>query len=489
MSYIPTILIPGIGQSRVNLLDASGNVVKRAWPLDLDSKSLFKKLTGPLTKMMMFRRDAGFSDAVANLVKDAIAPMAMNPDGSPKNRIETVTYVKSVAECSEDEKRYIYRMVPVESLSDVIGEENLFFFAYNSFGNLRKTAADLDEFVEFVLGKTGAEKVNIVPISLGGAVANEYLAKFAYKNRINRVVNFVAALDGSLLIADLLAGNLNLDDPAALLSLIGGGAAEEIKPILKVLPDGVIGACAEKIVKILAEDVISNSTLMWGIIPRDIYPSLADRYISDAAHASVRAQADEFCDTHKDYGAFIGGLMAQGIEFFNVCGYGRQLIPMVTSSDVSSDTIIPTVSASMGALTAPLGSSLPEGDTKYRSPDGSVDAASSLLPDRTWFFKNQQHDGIAYNGVALEIAKKLLTEDGFNSVFADENFPQYNNARSDGRVKKYINKAQEKLSGFCNNPDELEKAIDDAEKFLAKTIVPECGDAVVLAKLKAALGE
>ena len=486
MNYIPTILIPGIGQSRVNLVDASGNKIKRAWPLDLDSKGLIKKLTGPLTKMMMFRRDAGFSDAVANLVKEAVAPLKIDENGNFVENLKTESFMKSVAECSDDEKRFIYRMVPVERLSDIIGEDKLFFFAYNSFGNVREIAADLDKFVDFVLEKTGCEKINLVPISLGGAVANEYLAKFADKNRVHRVVNFVAATNGSLLISDILEKNLNLEDPVALLSLIGGGSAEEIKPILKALPAGVMESCAEKVVDTIVYEVIKNSTLMWAVVPREKYPALAENLINN--NKIIREQTDEFYNSHKDYKAFVENLMNSGVEFFNICGYGMQLIALIASSDVSSDTIINTSSASMGATTAKLGEELNCTDEKYLSPDKSVDASTSVLPDRTWFFKNQQHDGIAYNGVALDIAKNLLTNDEFNSVFSDENYPQFNNARSDGRVRKYINKAQDKLSGFCNNADELEKAIADAEKFLERTIVPECGDAVVLAKLKSALG-
>ena len=489
MQYIPTILIPGIGQSRVDLLDKNGNRVKRAWPFDLDSKALIKKLTGPLTKMMMFRKDAGFSDAVAKLVEEVVAPLAMNSDGSSKENLRVVSFPKSVAEVTDDERRFIYRMVPVETLSEIIGEENLFFFAYNSFGNLYATAAEFDKFVDMVLEKTGSDKVNLVPISLGGCVANAYLQKYAHKKAVNRVVNFVAALDGSILISDLLSNNINYDDVTSILSLFGGGSVEEIKPMLKVLPAGVMEVTVEKAIKVLTDAVLANSTMMWGVIPRDYYGELSARLISDSAHSIVKAQADQFYEAHKDYEKFIRDLEADGIEFFNICGYGKQLIPIVASTRVSSDTIIGTVSESMGATVAPLGDVLPDTDAKYRSPDGTIDASTSLEPDRTWFFKNQQHDGIAYNDVALEIAKKILTEPEFNSVFSDERFPQFNNARSAGRIKKYIMKAEQKLTGFVNNPDEIEKAIADAKKFLDNTIVPECGDAVVLAKLKSAIGE
>ena len=91
-------------------------------------------------------------------------------------------------------------------------------------------------------------------------------------------------------------------------------------------------------------------------------------------------------------------------------------------------------SASMCATVAPLGKKLdkePDGD--FISPDGTVDASTSLLPDRVWYFKNQQHDNTAYNDTALEIASKVLSDDSFTSVYSDKSLPRYGNAQDNGK--------------------------------------------------------
>ena len=59
--FTPCIVLPGIGQSKVELLDKKGEKIKMAWPLDVNGDELMGKLKGPLMKMMLFRKDGGFS--------------------------------------------------------------------------------------------------------------------------------------------------------------------------------------------------------------------------------------------------------------------------------------------------------------------------------------------------------------------------------------------------------------------------------------------
>ena len=38
--YYPTVVIPGIGQSKTALYSADGKMLKTAWPVDIDGKKL-----------------------------------------------------------------------------------------------------------------------------------------------------------------------------------------------------------------------------------------------------------------------------------------------------------------------------------------------------------------------------------------------------------------------------------------------------------------
>ena len=41
--YCPTIIVPGIGQSKVDLYSSDNKRIKSAWPMDIDTKPLVKK--------------------------------------------------------------------------------------------------------------------------------------------------------------------------------------------------------------------------------------------------------------------------------------------------------------------------------------------------------------------------------------------------------------------------------------------------------------
>lgn len=434
--FTPCVILPGIGQSKVEMVDKNGNKIKMAWPIDVDGEEVLGSLKSSLMKMMLFRRDAGFSDKVASVIKDIIDPIACNPDGSMKHKLRVVSYPNSLAECEPDEKRYIYKMVPLQKLSDIIGEENLYFFAYNSFGDTYETAEELSFFIDRVKEKTGSDKVNLVPVSLGGALSIAYFELFAHKHDVKRVMYFVAALGGSHLIGDMVAKDI---DTAMGLSLIEMFAdkktADSLGGLLKMMPEGVFDKVVDKALDTLISEVIANSHSMWGIIPPEKYPELSERYISDKAHKKLKERADRFCESRARFPETVRELEKDGVEFFAVCGYGLQLLPLVNSRDMSSDGIIHLSSTTLGALSAPVGEKLTEFPEEGRvctdashshlSPDGNVDASYGLWPEKTWYFASQGHDAIAYNDTALTVAARVLSDDSFTDIYSDDGLPQF----------------------------------------------------------------
>lgn len=434
--FTPCVILPGIGQSKVELTDEKGKKIKMAWPLDVDGEELINKLKAPLMKMMLFRKDAGFSDKVASAVKEMADPIASRPDGTMKNHLRVVSYPKSLAECEPDEKRYIYKMVPLQMLSERIGEENLYFFAYNSFGDTYETAKELSSFIDMVKEKTGSEKVNLVPVSLGGALSTAYFELFRHKKEVKRVMYFVAALGGSHLIADVMGKNVKTDMGLAMVEMFTDAkTAESLSGILKMFPLGVFETTVDKALDAIITEVLVNSLSMWGIIPPERYEALRDRYLNDKEHFSLREKADSFYKYRLAFPQTVRELEAEGIEFFAICGYGLQLMELAKSDKMSSDGIINVSSTTLGALSAPLGETLgklpEEGrvctnpDHNHLSPDGTVSAAYGLWPEKTWYFSSQGHDAMAYNDKALGIAARVLSDDSFTDIYSDAEFPQF----------------------------------------------------------------
>ena len=262
--FTPCVILPGIGQSKVELVDGDGKKIMMAWPLDVEGEDLLNELKAPLAKMMLFRRDAGFSDKVKSMITKIVDPITSLPDGTMKNTLRVVSYPRSLAECEADEKRYIYKMVPLQMLSERIGEENLFFFAYNSFGDTYETAAELSDFIDMVKAKTGSDKVNLVPVSLGGALSTAYFELFRHKKDVKRVMYFVAALGGSHLIADIMEMNVQTDKGVSMIEmLMDGETANKVGGFLKLLPAGVFETTVEKVLDAINSAVLSNSLSMF----------------------------------------------------------------------------------------------------------------------------------------------------------------------------------------------------------------------------------
>lgn len=434
--YTPCVILPGIGQSKVELVDKNGGKIKMAWPLDVDGEELMNKLKAPLTKMMLFRKDAGFSDKIKSLLEEIADPIATLPDGTMKNSLRVVSYPRSLAECSPDEKRYIYKMVPLQMLSERIGEENLYFFAYNSFGDTYETAKELSTFIDTVKEKTGSDKVNLVPVSLGGALSTAYFELFRHKKDIKRVMYFVAALGGSHLIADVMEKNIKSENGLAMVEMLASKkTADSLGGLLKMMPEGVFETTVNKALDAINETVLVNSMSMWGIIPPERYPALAKMYLSDKKHAELKEKADRFYNYRLHFPETVSELEAEGVEFFAVCGYGLQLLALAGTDKMSSDGIIHISSTTLGARSAPLGETLTDFPDEGRickdsshthlSPDKTVDASYGLWPERTWYFSEQRHDDTAYNDTALMIAARVLSDDSFKDIYSDPALPQF----------------------------------------------------------------
>ena len=435
MDYTPCVIVPGIGQSKMELLDSNGKKIKMAWQLDVDTDAVIKKLKFPMLRSVIFRSDMGLSKRMGEVVRDIVDPIAVNPDGSMKNNVRVVEYPQSLAECTEDERGYIYRMVPVQHLSHIIGEENMYFFAFNSFGQPYKIAADLDAFIKKIKAKHNCKKVNLIPISLGGAMSIAYLDAYGYGD-VKRIMYFVPALQGTPIISSLIDMDIDIGNALSLVRfMFPRSTADMLEKVLGLIPKKV----GEKLIKsafaALNEAVVAPCGAMWATVPPEKYTPLAEKFLIDEKYASLKEQTDRFYKAQAAFPENVKKMKADGVEFFAVVGYGLQLMPIV-KTDLNSDGVINTSSASLGAELAPLGKTLENADenSDYISPDKIIDASKSILPDTVWYFKDQFHDGIAYNDTALNVAAKILSDDSFNSVYSDPAYPRFG-VKQDNRKK------------------------------------------------------
>ena len=89
--YYPTIIIPGLGQSNVWLLDDNGEFVLDAdgnktavFPGVIDLGSIIKTAIGPLLLSVITQSDMGFSDAVVDIINSIFGVNKCDEYGIPR---------------------------------------------------------------------------------------------------------------------------------------------------------------------------------------------------------------------------------------------------------------------------------------------------------------------------------------------------------------------------------------------------------------------
>ena len=432
----PCIIVPGIGQSKVIEIDGDGKKIKNLWPFDFDPKPVIKKLTVPALAMLITRRDCGFSKRVGRCTEQALEPLSCNPDSTRRHNVQVVSYPYPLSRCSEDERRYIYKMVPLHGLAQAIGEDHLYFFSYDIFGRTERNAELLRNFIRMVKRQTGHEKVNLIPVSMGATVTEMYFALYGDDRDVYRVVGVVPAYDGSTVVSDLMAGNLNLDNYENLfITLLGNKDGTKINGALSHVPEKVVRSTVSELLQGALRAVLLNSSAMWGLVPSKDYPLFRDRYLADDAHSDMRKYTDMHWEARRGIKELVRREQERGVEFFNLCGCGVRLFEAVASGDVSSDMIVPVFSSSMGAECAPLGGHFSEeyeqkssscAGHNHISPSRDIDASCCAVPDRTWFYYNMEHEQAAENEALLTLVQKLLSSDEISDVYSSPEYPQFN---------------------------------------------------------------
>ncbi len=496
--YSPTIVIHGIGQSKTYLYDGDEIAVDEdgkqitGWPIYVNTKYIVKKLLWPLVKMLVTQRDDGFTDVFRETVEGALYVNSFDSNGKNVYDVRTKTYPYSVAKCTDEEKDEIYGNVPIDGFSEVAGEDHLYYYAYNSFGNNHDITDELYSFIQQVKRETGHDKVNIVAISLGGTIANSLFDRYPqlYAS-LDRVVYIVPALNGSNIVGDVYLGKLSTSDEMLyknlLPSLMSGYEGYLLNLVIRIMPKQVLIDTLNAAVEGLTDAILRNCTTMWSLVPDNYYDEAVERILPGNENAVMRAQVAEYHEAQIDRFKNIEAMRAAGVEVFDIVDYDYQLYSLVESYDTcNADGIIQADSTSMGAKFANIGETLGDDyvqqgthcdnpNHNHLSPDGVVDASAGLLPDHTFYFKGQDHEKTGSNDVIMKLATDLLLDPEFTDVYSKpDKFPQFNN----GRVTKYLRKtlipqAEEIDRSTLSAEDaaELDAALEECYAMLEDTVV------------------
>ncbi len=519
----PTIMVPGIGQSYSFLANENGEPVKNSKGSVLGGKMFIldnTKTSNIALKGLLFPLLSSFfgqktSENLKKALPETIAKMfeiqSTNLRGEPVNNLVVETYNYPLAGMTADRKAQFYSEAPMQSFIDIVGEENIYFFAYPIIGNPIESGKQLHEYIQMVKAQRGVDKVNLLTLSLGGTVLTSYLdlnleqdGVACNPNDINKIVNGVSLLNGTEVMTDLMSYNFNKDDAFLyrdFLPMIMSEGSDNpamgylANILIRLLPRQTYEDIIQLALEGIMDGMIRCNPQFWAMVKPDKYEEIAEMQLSGAEYDTVRAKTDRFNQARANLPVNLLRLRDEyGVSTCSFCGYNLPYTTgaynffgiMQSSVNTNSDAVIHLASTSMGATYLPVGQVFDDDylathDPKYISPSGGVDASTCLFPDTTWFCESQHHEASGNDtGLELMLYVTLGAIDDINSE--PEKYPQFNLGRDIKSLgRNYISAAEKILNENAGSTDakfvELEAAYNAALELLAATNVFTAPDA------------
>lgn len=513
---VATIILPGIGQSDSTYVKDDGSEVSGGLVL-LDADGIIgpvvSKLAWPLLKSIGTRTaDENLQSAVTDVISDLFYIQASDKEGNAKEDLILTRYLYPLSQYNEDDHGWFYRMFPmepvVEAMQETYGasdptynpEDYIYLSTFQLISDPYKSAQELKEFIAMVKKQTGCEKVNLVPISLGGTIMTAYLQLVIEEyngdfSDINKIINIVACLNGTDLFSDFFDRKWNLSDEFLYdeyIDLIVEANGMDaymgslIKIALKIIPKEALYAILSGAIEGLLDTMLVNCPQFWAMVTKERYEGLADRYLVGDEYAILRAKTDWFQNARMNLVDNLEMLNENfGIVTYTVSAYGLQFTDgeynffgiVDSSATTNSDGIINISSASLGATYAIPGEKVE--NEVIPSPDGELDISTCAFPETTWFFKNQHHE-VGRNDVILKLLGQILVGN-VTDVNSSDAFPQFNygrvtrNLTREGRL---MDQAEEVLANeegkyTQEQIDTVKPVYDKAVAMLAKTVLDE----------------
>lgn len=505
--HSPVIVLPGINHSPTYLYDENDNPVMNgdtqigSTLLILNEAALstnaIVKLVASLLATIILQTNISLDKVAYNLVSDIFKYQRCDENGDYVENLKTQRWNYSLEHMSEEELDWTYRMVPMKPLVDEIGEDHVYFFTFNLVGDPMDSADDLDEYIEMVKEQTGHDKVTLLPVSLGGTILTAYLDKYGH-GKIDQIVNAVACLDGTDIVADFYAREWRLDDEYLYHQFITNIFVESegsptlgylINSLLHIVPRSGVNALLTGAMSGILDTLMLNCPQFWAMLPSYRYEALAERYLADKP--VLKARTDRFQQARLNLKKNILDAVEDGVRVNSIAGanldFGEQMYTyfniVASAEKVNSDGIVNLSSTTLGATGAPGKSTLSDIDYEkntyctnldhnHISPDNMVDTSTAILPENTWIFLEQHHE-VGYNDVVLNLAKAIILGEVTDVNDNPEMYPQYNGScytQSIRRWKLPDAKKVDQTNLSEEDKAELNAAIAEGEAVLKLTV-------------------
>ncbi|MBQ4604679.1 MAG: hypothetical protein IJB16_08765, partial [Clostridia bacterium] len=339
--HSPVIILPGINHSPTYLYDENDQPV-----MDGDSQvggtllilNTAALSAGPIIKAvfsvlgtLVFQTNVGLDKVAYDLVSDLFSIQKCDENGDHIENLKTQRWNHSLEHMTEDELDWTYRMVPMQPLVDEIGKDHVYFFTFNLVGDPMDSADDLHEYIAMVKEQTGHDEVTLLPVSLGGTILTAYLDKYGHDG-IDQIVNAVACLNGTDIVADFYAREWHLCDHYLYHDFIPKIFVESndsptlgylINTLLHIFPRSGIDALLSGAMSGILDTMMLNCPQFWAMIPSYRYDALAERYLTDKP--VLKARTDRFQQARLNLNQNILDAVADGVRVNSIAGANLDL--------------------------------------------------------------------------------------------------------------------------------------------------------------------
>ena len=510
----PVIILPGINHSPTYLydennepyLDADGNHVGGTL-LILELSKLWGTLPAlviSLLSTIMLQHSIGLEQAAYKTAKAAFWVQECDNNGNHVNNLQTQRWNHPISEMTEDDKEWLYRMIPLQRVEEAIGGDHIYMFTFNLVGDPMKSADELDKYIDMVKEQTGHDKVTLLPVSLGGTILTAYLDAYGHED-LDQIVNVVACLNGTDIVADMMDRKWNLADEyfyhEFIPPILGDDATLGylINIVLHIIPRAGVDAILTGAISAILDTMMINCPQIWAMIPSYRYDALAERYLKDPAKKELKAKTDRFQQARLNLENNILAAVEDGVRVNTIAAsnldFGEQdytfFAIVASASEHNSDGIINLSSTTVGATGAAGDQTLADvnytkntkctnPDHNHVSPDNMVDVSTAALPENTWIFLEQHHE-VGNNDVVLNLVQAIIEGKVSNVNDDPENYPQFNYSCNTKYIRRWrIPDAKDLLTNdedeFELTPEqvaELEAAIAKGEEVLKATVVDQ----------------
>ncbi|MBR0112869.1 MAG: alpha/beta fold hydrolase [Clostridia bacterium] len=424
----PYIFVHGFMGSDI-YVDPSDPDSELAWPPSGDRiKEAVKESLPVIGKFLFTHNWQKFADELIPVVTDMFSPIFLSENGE----LDNTSGVRWEYPAPEDIKKN-------SELS----------FVYDWRLNPIDTAADLNDFINYVLECSGCRQVVLECHSYGGVVCTTYARLYGTSKVRSWAFNSTAVF-GETYNGELMTGQMRFDPEALTEYLKAAFDYNDKEKLLNtlmqvLLKTGITGAACDLVNYMI--DNIGMNKLATGILPLfgrwySIWAMIPDDKIDEAYNyvfnevykddgvdrSNLRAGIDDYNTRIRPYKAETIEQINSTSNFYVIARYGYCSLFLTPSWKNAGDNTIDLKYASMGATAAQYGETLSDEyiagvSPEFISPDKTVDASTCAYPEQTWFVRNYLHANL---GSSLDhFIKVLLYYDGQATVDTFEEYPRF----------------------------------------------------------------